>query len=310
MRKRSCSKWKIGSKPLKSRSRIYSVVVCAVLFTAFTVHAETPEEYQAQTKQLLERASALSERIAALERARAAAVIPPAKNNEEVKAATVRIVIEQRSSVDVGNMRYGSASIFSCVSNPAGGFTAYALTAAHVVGPNESFFVDKGGRNNIAVGDHERTILSPQFENLFQDGGVFQGRNPSDPSFRDFAVISFVVSECPPVVIALSSRAPVGSAVAVTGYPMSSPSRTLTQNANCSLSGNGSPCLVSGSAGPGYSGGPITARDGSLVSVFSSFGNGTLLGDSLRSIMESMARLCRERKIPDYHVGNQKISCL
>ena len=240
--------------------------------------------------------------------------IPPANSSGDVKAATVRVVRPDMHPFDTGNLRYGTTFVFSCVSNDKGSFTAYGLTAAHVLHRPESNFIDTGGAYNVNAKNTEKTgVLSYGYRVLAEMGKDFEIRPQDDPLMRDSAVIAFDVAACPKAVISIKSFIAPGEHVTPTGFPYTSPGRVQTQSPKCSMisSGSAQPCKIDGDVVKGYSGGPITADDGQAIGITSAGGNGLILSDSAVVIRSMLDSLCRAKppKIPYYYVDKKRIDC-
>lgn len=256
----------------------------------------------------------IEQRLAAFGAAqRAQAAIPPAANSKDVAFSTVRLVRGLPSSLDKGNMGYGSAFVFACAKNAAGILTAYAFTAAHVREFDRPF-IDNGGRTNVDLGNTGvRTTISADLDVLYQAGGLFKTRDPYDPSTQDTSVISFPVSSCPNTVISIASSVRAGEPVVMTGFPYTSPDRTKTQNARCAMRTDGGvqPCIVDAPTVPGYSGGPITRQDGQAVGIVSAGDEAMTIADNAAAMRAAAEALCRAKppKIPYYYVDKKKIDC-
>lgn len=239
----------------------------------------------------------------------------PANNSAEAKSAAFRVVRPDMHPLDPGNLRYGTTFVFACAANGRGSFTAYGLTATHVLHRPEDNFIDTGGAYNVnAQNTEKKGVLSYGYRVLMEMGKDFEVRSQNNPLIRDSAVIAFDVAACPKTVISIKSFIAPGEHVTPTGFPYTSPGRTQTQSLKCSMisSGSAQPCKIEGDVVKGYSGGPITADDGQAIGITSAGGDGLILTDNTQVIRSMLESLCRARppKIPYYYVDKKKIDCI
>ncbi len=287
----------------------------ALIFAQTNPSAPASPEQIRQIMELETQINALLVRRAA-ERANAIMknTIPPANNSAEAKEAALRVVRPDMHPLDPGNLRYGTTFVFACAPNGRGSFTAYGLTATHVLHRPEDNFIDTGGAYNVNARNAEKKgVLSYGYRVLAEMGKDFEVRNQNDPLMRDSAVIAFDVAACPKAVISIKSFIASGEHVTPTGFPYTSPGRVQTQSPKCSMisSGNAQPCKIEGDVVKGYSGGPITADDGQAIGITSAGEDGLILADNtevMRSMLESLCR-AKPPKIPYYYVDKKKIDC-